>query len=494
VKVVAAIDSGTTGTSVLLFDRQARVKGRAYEELPARYPKPGWVEHDPERIFDLSRRVLARALRSAGLSKSAVEAMSITNQRETVVLWDRRRGKSVAPAIVWQDRRTEPHCRRLRARGKERLVRSKTGLVLDPYFSATKVRWLLDETPGLADRAKRGEIAFGTVDSWLLWKWTGGRVHATDETNAARTLLYDVRRLRWDDDLLRTFGVPKELLPSVVPATGPFGSTAAVAPLREGVPVAAMVGDQQSSLLGHGCTRAGEAKCTYGTGSFLLLHTGPRFVASRHGLLSTLAVGAGGGASYALEGSVFSSGSAVQWLRDGLEAIRVADDSEAIARRQADAGGVHVVPAFAGLGAPWWDARARGAILGITRGTTLATIVRATLESLAYQTRDVLEAMQRDAGVRLRRLAVDGGASANDWLMQFQADVLGIEVERPKMVAATARGAALLAGAGLGWWTLKDLPEAGGGSTTFRPRLDRAERDRLYDGWLGAVAQVRHHV
>ena len=493
--VIIAIDSGTTGTTVLVFDRRGRVRGQAYQELPQHYPRPGWVEHDPEEIAEIARRGIRRALRTAGVRPASVAAIGITNQRETTIVWDRATGRPVAPAIVWQCRRTEPACAALRRRGVEPLIRRRTGLVLDPYFSATKVRWFLDHVKGLARRAERGDVAFGTVDSWLLWRLSGGRVHATDATNAARTLLYDVRRLRWDPDLLDLFGVPAAMLPEVRPPvdpSAPFGVTSGAAPLPDGLQIGGMAGDQQASLAGHGCLRPGEAKNTYGTGCFLLLHTGSRFVASRNGLLTTLAVGAGPEPAYALEGSVFVAGAAIQWLRDGLRAVRRAADTEAIARRTPDTGGVYVVPAFTGLGAPYWDGDARGAIVGLTRGSTRETIVRATLESLAYQTRDVLEAMQRDAGLRLSRLAVDGGAAANDWLLQFQADLLGIDVVRPKHLANTARGAAFLAGIGIGWWSRGDLgPLLGTPDRTFSPRMRRAERDRIYEGWRAAVERVR---
>jgi glycerol kinase len=490
--MILAIDQGTTGTTVLLVDRRGRVVGRGYEELPQHYPKPGWVEHNPHAILAITLRVIKRALDAAHLPARRVSAIGITNQRETTILWDRRTGKAVAPAIVWQCRRTAPMCEALKRRREEPFIRRATGLVLDAYFSGTKIRWLLDHVPGVRRLAQEGQLAFGTVDAWLLWHLTGGRVHATDYTNASRTLLYNIRTRAWDPALLRLFGVPGSLLPEVKPSSGLFGTTRAIGPLPAGIPILGLAGDQQASMVGHGCLQPGTAKNTYGTGCFLLLNTGRRCVTSHHGLITTLAVGEDRRPVYALEGSVFIAGAAVQWLRDGLRLIATADETEAMARRVKDTGGVYVVPAFVGLGAPYWDMFARGAIVGLTRGTTREVIVRSTLESLAYQTRDVVEAMQQDSGMRLRRLQVDGGAAQNNWLMQFQADLLGLEVARPHLVANTAKGAALLAGMALGWWKADRLdgvlerPER-----MFRPRMSHTMRNRLYDGWKHAVARIR---
>ena len=490
--MLLGIDQGTTGTTVLVVDRRGRVVGRGYEEIPAGYPRPGWVEHDPETLFRSVLSATRTALRRAGTRPSRVEALGLTNQRETTLLWDRATGEPVAPAIVWQCRRTAAACEALRRRGLEPEVRRRTGLVLDPYFSATKVRWLLDHVPGLERRAGRGEIAFGTVDAWLVWRLTGGRVHATDPTNASRTLLYDVREHRFSRRLCDVFGVPPALLPEVRPSSGAFGETVRTGPFPAGLPILGVAGDQQASLVGHGCLSAGEAKCTYGTGAFLLLHTGKRLVTSRHGCLTTIAWGGTDAPAYALEGSVFSAGSAVQWLKDGLGIVKDAAETEAIARRTEDAGGVHVVPAFTGLGAPWWDAGARAAIVGVTRGTGRDAIVRATLESLAWQTKDVLDAMRRDAHVPLARLRVDGGAAKNDWLLQFLADVLGVVVARPRMVESTALGAALLAGAALGAFSPARIAKGPGGvDRTFSPRMGSAERRRRHAAWLEAVARVR---
>ena len=490
--MIVAIDQGTTGTTVLVVNRHGRVVSQAYAELPQHYPHAGWVEHRPEDILRVTYGVIRRALAGGRINPKRVEAVGITNQRETTILWDRRTGRPIANAIVWQCRRTAPMCDALKRRGQAPAVQSKTGLVLDAYFSATKVRWLLDHVPGAAARARRGALAFGTVDSWLIWHLTGGAMHATDVTNASRTLLYNIRTNRWDPSLLRLFGVPSSLLPEVRPPAGSFGVTAGRGPLPAGIPITGVAGDQQASMVGHGCLEPGSAKNTYGTGCFLLLNTGSRFVRSRNGLITTLVYGGGTHPAYALEGSVFMAGAAIQWLRDGIQLIRTAPETEAIARTVRDTGGVYVVPAFVGLGAPYWDMDARGAIVGLTRGSSRAVIVRATLESLAYQTRDVVESMGRDSGLRLRELRVDGGVARNDWLMQFQADMLGIPVMRPAMVANTGKGAALLAGIGVGWWKPSETVKfAGHPERTFHPRMTAARRRHLYEGWHDAVARVR---
>jgi len=489
-RYVAAIDQGTTGSTALVFDRQGRVAGRAYSEFTQHYPRPGWVEHDAEEIWRVTLRVLRQAVKRAGARGRDVAALGITNQRETTVVWDRRTGRPLHRAIVWQDRRTAPLCERLRRQGKEPLVRRLTGLVLDPYFSATKVSWLLRTVRGLAQRAERGGVCFGTIDSWLLWRLTDGAVHATDRTNASRTLLYDIRRHRWDPELCRLFGVPMSMLPKVVPSGGECG-TASADVLGAPIPIAGIAGDQQAALFGQGCVEPGMAKNTYGTGCFLLMNTGRRAVASRHGLLTTVACDAEGGAAYALEGSVFIAGAAIQWLRDGLGLLDRAADSERVARSVPSTLGVYLVPAFVGLGAPYWDAEARGAITGLTRGVTRAHLVRAALEALAYQTRDVVDAMVADGGT-LRTLRVDGGASANDFLMQFQADVLGVPVERPALVETTAMGAAFLAGLATGFWhSPAQLARARRIAKRFRPRMSAGERAAVYRGWQDAVARVR---
>ncbi len=489
--MILSIDQGTTGTTVLVLNRKMRVAASAYAELPQHFPHPGWVEHDPRQILQVTFAVIKRALANARLKPSRVQAIGITNQRETAIVWDRRTGRPIANAIVWQCRRTAPMCERLTARGHQPEFRRKTGLVLDAYFSGTKVRWLLDHVPGARRRAQRGELAFGTVDSWLIWHLTGGAAHVTDFTNASRTLLYNIRTGQWDPSLLRRIGVPSNMLPDVLPPSGDFGVTGGKGPLPAGIPIAGVAGDQQASMVGHGCVAPGTAKNTYGTGCFLLLHTGQRFIQSRNGLITTLVYGGSSAPAYALEGSVFIAGAAIQWLRDGLRLISRAPETEPIARRTRDTGGVYVVPAFVGLGAPYWDMNARGAIVGLTRGTTREIVVRATLESLAYQTRDVVEAMQRDSGLRLRELRVDGGAAKNGWLMQFQADMLGIPVVRPTMVANTGKGAGLLAGVALGWWTPRELEASERPERIFRPRMAQAHRRRLYEGWLEAVGRVR---
>ena len=434
----------------------------------------------------------AAALREAKVSGVEVAAIGITNQRETTVVWERATGRPIHRAIVWQCRRTAPLCDRLRAEGIEPLVRERTGLVLDAYFSGTKIRWLLDEVPGARRRAERGELAFGTVDSWLLWKLTAGAVHATDVSNASRTLCLNLRTADWDDEMLALLGVPRALLPVVLPSSGVFGETVDLGWIPGGVPVAGIAGDQQAALFGQACFHPGMAKNTYGTGCFVLLNTGPTPVASRHGLLTTIAWRIQGRTTYALEGSVFIAGAVVQWLRDGLGILKSASDSQAMAESVPDTGGVYFVPAFVGLGAPYWDMYARGTIVGLTRGTTAAHLVRAALESIAYQSRDVLEAMTADAGERVRALRVDGGAVANDFLCQFQADILDARVERPRTIETTALGAAGLAGLGAGVWrSLDAVAERASVERTFTPAMAPSERDSKYAGWRRAVERAR---
>ena len=484
-----AIDEGTTGSTAMLLDPGGAVVARGYAELPQHFPQPGWVEHDGDEIWEATLRAVRDALSHDPKPGATLAAIGITNQRETTLLWDRRTSGPIAPAIVWQDRRTAPRCDALRRAGHERAISRRTGLRLDPYFSATKLEWLLDHTPGARARAKKGELAFGTVDSWLLWKLTGGRVHATDPTNASRTLLYDIHRHRWDDGLLSLFRVPAALLPEVRPSAGDFGVTRGVPGIPDGVPIRGVAGDQQAALFGQGCVAAGGLKNTYGTGCFLMLHTGAKPVASRSGLLTTIACGPKGEAAYALEGSVFIAGAAIQWLRDGLGILASAADSEPLARSVPDSGGTYLVPAFAGLGAPYWRPEARGIWCGLTRGTTRAHLARAALESIAFQSRDVAEAMNREAGVRIRRLLVDGGATQNEFLMQFQADILGVPIERPSMVETTALGAAHLAGIGIGLWPHAGaIPAAGGAARIFKPAMTRPERDRQVAGWRAAVS------
>jgi glycerol kinase len=492
-RYVLAIDQGTTGTTVLVFDRDARIRGRAYSEFTQYYPRPGWVEHDAEEIWRVSLRVVAGALADAGVSPHDLAAVGITNQRETTLLWDRATGEALGRAIVWQDRRTARDCDELRARGLEELFRSKTGLVLDPYFSGTKIKWLLDHTPGLRESAARGRVAFGTIDSWLVWKLTGGRAHLTDFSNASRTLLYNIRELAWDAELLRLLDVPAEVLPEVRPSSFVYGETEPAAFFGARVPIAGVAGDQQAALFGQACYGEGLAKNTYGTGSFLLMHTGTEAVRSREGLLTTIAWAVGGEAvEYALEGSVFITGAAVQWLRDGLGIIGHAAETEALARSLDSNEGVYFVPALAGLGAPHWDPYARGAILGLTRATTRAHLARATLESICYQTRDVVGAMQRDSGIRLRELRVDGGAVGNSFLMQFQSDILGVAVEVPEVTETTAAGAAYLAGLAVGFWeSREELDARWRVARRYEPAMSGDERERLHGRWLAAVERAR---
>ena len=491
-RYVLALDQGTTGSTALVVDPDGRVVARGYAELPQYFPKPGWVEHDPGEIWATVERAARAALAEARVAGAEIAAIGITNQRETTILWERATSAPIHRAIVWQCRRTAPLCDRLRAEGVGPLVGERTGLVLDAYFSGTKIRWLLDEVPGARARAVRGELAFGTVDAWLLWKLTGGRVHATDATNASRTLCLNLRTADWDDELLRILGVPRAVLPALVPSSGVAGETAELGWLPRGVPIAGIAGDQQAALFGQGCYAPGSAKNTYGTGCFLLLNTGAAPVASTRGLLTTIAWRMGGQTTYALEGSVFIAGAAIQWLRDGLGLLKHARDSEAMARSVPDTGGVYFVPAFVGLGAPHWDMYARGTIVGLTRGTTAAHLARAALEAIAFQSRDVLEAMAADAGIAVKELRVDGGAAANDFLCQFQADIMNVAVLRPSVIETTALGAAYLAGLGAGVWrSLDEVSRRWTIERTFVPAMDAKERAARCDGWRRAVDRAR---
>lgn len=484
-RAILAIDQGTTGTTCLVLNESAQVVGRAYSEFTQHYPQPGWVEHDAREIWDVTLRVAREAIAAA--AGAEVAGIGITNQRETVVVWDRQTGEPVHRAIVWQDRRTADTCKALKSAGKEDWVRARTGLVLDPYFSATKIKWMLDNVDGARARAQNGELAAGTIDCWLVWNLTGGRVHATDPTNASRTLLYNIDTLDWDDELCELFGVPRALLPEVKPSSGVFGETDS-ALLGVTVPVAGIAGDQQAALFGQGCVEAGQGKNTYGTGAFLLLNTGTERVASKHGLLTTVACGPRGEPRYALEGSIFIAGAAIQWLRDELQIVTNAAETEAMARSLKSNDGVYFVPAFVGLGAPHWDPEARGMIVGLTRGSTRAHIARAALEAMAYATADVLNAMSSDSGITANELAVDGGATANDWMMQFQADILGLPVIRPKMAECTAYGAAGLAGIAVGIWRdANDFMAVREEPTRFEPAMSAEERTRLLQGWQRAV-------
>src|SRR5512140_305351 len=485
---VLALDQGTTSSRALVFDGAGRVVATAQKEFRQIFPEPGWVEHDPTEIWATQSGVLHEALAKAGLPHD-VAAIGITNQRETTLLWERSTGRPLANAIVWQDRRTAATCDALRAAGHEATFTAKTGLVLDAYFSGTKLKWLLDHVPGARARAARGELAFGTVDTWLVWNLTNGAVHATDASNASRTLLYDIHAGAWDDELLELLDVPRAVLPRIVPSSGVLGTTSLGG---VDVPIAGVAGDQQAALFGQACDRPGLAKNTYGTGCFLLLNTGAAPVASRNRLLTTVAWDLRGARTYALEGSVFIAGAAVQWLRDGLKIIRKASDVEALAASEKDNGGVYFVPAFAGLGAPHWDAYARGAAFGLTRGSTGGHLARAVLESIAYQSADVLRAMERDAGLTLDELRVDGGAAANELLMKFQADLLGVPVVRPEVLETTALGAAYLAGLAVGFW--KDASELHANwriDRRFEPSMSRDEAAALRAGWEKAVARAK---
>lgn len=486
---ILAIDQGTTSSRAIVFDRDGGVVAVARRGFAQHFPQPGWVEHDPHEILDGVRAVLAEVLATAGIDATQVAAIGITNQRETTVVWERATGRAIHRAVVWQSRQTEPLCDRLRAEGHEPGVRDRTGLVIDPYFSATKLRWILDAVPGAQARAECGELLFGTIDSWLLWHLSEDRTHATDAGNASRTLLYDIHARRWCPQLLDLFGIPAAMLPQVRASSGTFAHTAVDGPLGARVPIAGIAGDQQAALFGQACFAPGMAKATYGTGCFLLMNTGASAVLSRHGLLTTIAWEIDGQVEYALEGSLFVAGSAVQWLRDGLALIGASSESHAFAATVPSTDGVYFVPAFVGLGAPHWRSDARGALFGLTRGTTKAHVCRAVLESLAYQARDVFDAMQADAGLRLTALRVDGGAIANPFTAQFQADLLDLPVQRPEVDEATAFGAACLAGLAVGVWRDRaDIARRHRIAHTFEPAMAAAERERLHAGWTRAVA------
>ena len=486
-KYVMALDAGTTSNRAIIFDVDSKIVGVAQKEFTQHFPQPGWVEHDAEEIWSSMHEVMREALEQSGLVASDIAAIGITNQRETAVIWDRTTGRPIYNAIVWQSRQTADICEDLKRQGLVDEFKEKTGLVIDAYFSGTKVKWILDHVEGARARAEKGELAFGTIDTWLLWKLTGGKEHKTDYSNASRTLMFNIKTLEWDEALLKHLTVPKSLLPEVRPSSEVYGHTIPSI-IGASVPVAGMAGDQQSALFGQNCFSPGEAKNTYGTGCFLLMNTGEDLCMSKNGLVTTIAWGLDGKVEYALEGSIFVGGSAIQWLRDGLRLVDSAPDSEWVAKKVKDAGGVYMVPAFVGLGAPYWDMNARGMIIGLTRGTTKAHIVRATLDSLAYQTRDVLGAMEADSGNCLATLKVDGGAVANNLLMQFQADLLGVPVDRPQITETTALGAAYLAGLATGVWASKEeLKKSWQLDTRFTPALDKKDADKLYKGWRKAV-------
>jgi glycerol kinase len=489
--LVMAIDQGTTGSTVLLIDREMRVVGKGYTEYPQHFPKPGWVEHNPEEIWDSVLKVIALALKDADVGPDRLAAVGITNQRETVVAWDRASGKAYHNAIVWQCRRTADMCRVMKQRGLEDVFQKSTGLLLDPYFSGTKLAWLQENVPAFAKAARKGEAAVGTIDTFLVWRLTGGQSHVTDVSNASRTLLMNLERLDWDEQLLDVFELPASILPAIKTSSEVYGVTRGLSVLPDGIPVAGIAGDQQAALFGQACFQPGMAKCTYGTGSFLLWNTGPVIVPSLNRLVTTVAWKIGDEVNYALEGSCFISGAAVQWLRDGLQIIQKSGEIEALAAQVQDANGVVFVPALVGLGAPHWNAEAKGVIWGLTRGATKAHLARAALEAIALQNYDVLKAMQSDAGAKLELLRVDGGASVNNLLIQFQADVLGCEISRPKMVETTALGAAMLAGLAVGLWSNRDEVAARWQEERrFKPQMPEKQVRQHLDLWNAALQRV----
>ncbi|MEL7219913.1 MAG: glycerol kinase GlpK [Bacteroidota bacterium] len=488
-KYILALDQGTTSSRAILFNHTGQIVGTAQQEFTQFFPKPGWVEHDANEIWDTQLIVAQKVMHKTGITAEQIAAIGITNQRETTLIWDRVTGRPIHRAIVWQDRRTAAICDQMKADGHTDYIRKNTGLVVDAYFSGTKIKWMLDEVEGARERAAKGELCFGTVDSWLVYKLTGGKVHATDYTNASRTLIYNIRELDWDDHLLEVLDIPRAMLPEVKESSGVFGTTVPSL-LGAAIPIAGIAGDQQAALFGQVCHEPGMAKNTYGTGCFMLMNTGYELVNSASGLLTTIAWGIDGKVTYALEGSVFIAGAAIQWLRDGLKLIDSAPDSEFYAMKTESSDGVYVVPAFAGLGAPYWDMYARGAIFGLTRGTNKSHLIRATLESLAYQTRDVLDAMEKDSGTELHTLHVDGGASANNLLMQFQSDMLDVPVERPSIIETTALGAAYLAGIAIGYWSLEELKAKWHLDVAFQPKMQSADREKLYKGWQKAVKRT----
>ena len=487
-RYILALDQGTTSSRAIIFDHDSKILGMAQQEFTQYYPQPGWVEHDAEQIWQTQYAVIEEVLAKTGVTMAEIAAVGITNQRETTVIWDRMTGEPVAPAIVWQCRRTAELVESLVAKGWGDKIRAKTGLVPDAYFSATKVKWILDNVEGVSERAERGELLFGTIDTWLVWKLTGGQLHITDYSNASRTMLYNIYSLSWDQEILKELRIPDGMLPEVKPSSSIYGEAVYGLFAGQGIPISGIAGDQQAALFGQMCFEPGMVKNTYGTGCFMLMNTGQRVITSQHGLISTIAWGLDGRVDYALEGSVFTAGAAVQWLRDGLNLFSSAKESEEMAQQVVDTAGVYVVPAFTGLGAPYWNMRARGAIFGLTRGTSKEHLIRATLEALAYQTKDVLTAMEKDTELDLKSLKVDGGAAANNFLMQFQADILGVPVERPQAIETTAMGAAYLAGLAVGFWRdVEELKASWQLDQRFEPDMSIERRAKLYKGWQKAV-------
>lgn len=487
-KYIMALDQGTTSSRAILFDEDGKIFHTSQQEFKQYFPKSGWVEHDPEQIWGSILSCIAGVLSEKNVSASQIEGIGITNQRETTVVWDKNTGKPVYNAIVWQSRQTAEICQELRDAGHADLFRDKTGLLIDAYFSGTKVKWILDNVEGAREKAEAGDLLFGTIDTWIIWKLTNGDVHVTDYSNASRTLMYNIYDLTWDDELLEILTVPKSMLPEVKPSSEVYGHTASKHFFGHEVPIAGIAGDQQAALFGQACFEQGMVKNTYGTGCFMLMNTGEKAVRSEHGLLTTLAWGIDGKVTYALEGSIFVAGSAIQWLRDGLRMFRDSAESEQYAKRVDSTDGVYMVPAFVGLGTPYWDSDVRGAFFGLTRGTTKEHFIRATLESLAYQTHDVLDAMEEDSGIPLERLRVDGGAVKNDFLMQFQSDLLNVPVERPEINETTALGAAYLAGLAVGFWESQEkIAEYWKLDKDFEPKMEKEEASKLIEGWHKAV-------
>ncbi|WP_338982976.1 glycerol kinase GlpK [Fusobacterium nucleatum] len=492
-KYIVALDQGTTSSRAILFDESQNIIGVAQKEFTQIYPNEGWVEHDPMEIWSSQSGVLSEVIARSGISQHDIIALGITNQRETTIVWDKNTGKPVYNAIVWQCRRTAKICDELKEiKGFSDYVKDNTGLLVDAYFSGTKIKWILDNVEGAREKAEKGELLFGTVDTWLIWQLTNGKIHATDYTNASRTMLYNIKELKWDEKILETLNIPKSMLPEVKDSSGTFGYANLGGKGGHRIPIAGVAGDQQSALFGQACFEEGESKNTYGTGCFLLMNTGEKFVKSNNGLITTIAIGLNGKVQYALEGSVFVGGASVQWLRDELKLISDSKDTEYFARKVKDSAGVYVVPAFVGLGAPYWDMYARGAILGLTRGANKNHIIRATLESIAYQTKDVLKAMEEDSGIKLNGLKVDGGVAANNFLMEFQADILGESVKRPTVLETTALGAAYLAGLAVGFWENKnEIKQKWVLDKEFTPNMPKEERDKKYAGWLKAVERTK---
>lgn len=485
---ILAIDQGTTSTRAILFNKKGEIVHVAQQEFTQIFPQPGWVEHNANEIWGSVLAVMATVLAEVNVKPEQIAGIGITNQRETAVVWDKETGNPIYNAIVWQSRQTAQICEELKAQGYDQLFREKTGLLIDAYFSGTKVKWILDHVEGAREKAEQGKLLFGTIDTWLIWKLSGGRAHVTDYTNASRTLMYNIYELKWDDELLDILGVPKSMLPEVRPSSEIYANTIDYHFFGHQVPIAGVAGDQQAALFGQACYQEGMAKNTYGTGCFMLMNTGEKAVKSEHGLLTTIAWGLDGKVEYALEGSIFVAGSAIQWLRDGLRMFKEAKDSEAYAARVSSTDGVYMVPAFVGLGTPYWDSDVRGAVFGLTRGTSKEHFIRATLESLAYQTRDVLSAMEQDSGIALKTLRVDGGAVQNNFLMQFQSDILNVPVERPIVSETTALGAAYLAGLAVGYWeSQEEIAKQWVIDKKIEPGMSDFEREKLYEGWKKAV-------